>query len=174
MVGRPHVRMHATLSQRGSTKDSLQVERDEECITLQYWFSEHAGKPCIYIHVYISHEFLAELANRLRLSADPKTAKKFWYTNEILIYISPMTIIVAARFKVRTVFAHPNAGIVGSHPTRGTDASVRLFCVCAVLCVGSGLATGWSPVQRVQSTVNVIKKLKKWPSSRADHSDRAV
>jgi hypothetical protein len=24
------------------------------------------------------------------------------------------------------------------------DACVRLLCVCAVLCAGSGLATGWS------------------------------
>jgi hypothetical protein len=31
------------------------------------------------------------------------------------------------------------AGIVGSNPTQGTDVCVRLFCVCVVLCVGSGL-----------------------------------
>jgi hypothetical protein len=30
---------------------------------------------------------------------------------------------------------------------------VRLFCVCVVLCVGSVLATGWSPVQEVLPTV---------------------
>jgi hypothetical protein len=33
-------------------------------------------------------------------------------------------------------------GIVGSNPTRDTVFCVRLFCVFAVLCVGSGLATG--------------------------------
>jgi hypothetical protein len=44
-----------------------------------------------------------------------------------------------------TVAASSNAGIVGSNPTRGTDVCVRLFCVCVVLCVGSCLATGWSP-----------------------------
>jgi hypothetical protein len=37
----------------------------------------------------------------------------------------------------------------------------RLFCVCAALCVGSGLATGWSPVQGVYR----IKKQKKRPES---------
>jgi hypothetical protein len=37
---------------------------------------------------------------------------------------------------------------------------MRLFCVCVVLCVGSGLATGWSTVQRVLPTVYRIKKLK--------------
>jgi hypothetical protein len=37
---------------------------------------------------------------------------------------------------------------------------VRLFCVCIVLCVGSGLATGWSPAQGVLPTVYRTKKLK--------------
>jgi hypothetical protein len=36
---------------------------------------------------------------------------------------------------------------VGSNPIWGMNVSVRLFCVCVVLCAGSGLATGWSPVQ---------------------------
>jgi hypothetical protein len=31
---------------------------------------------------------------------------------------------------------------VGSNPTQGMDVCVCLFCVCVVLCVGSGLATG--------------------------------
>jgi hypothetical protein len=31
---------------------------------------------------------------------------------------------------------------VGSNPIRGMVVFVRLFCVCVVLCVGSGLATG--------------------------------
>jgi hypothetical protein len=38
-----------------------------------------------------------------------------------------------------TVFNRSNAGIVGSNPTQGTNICVRLFCVCVVLCVGSGL-----------------------------------
>jgi hypothetical protein len=38
------------------------------------------------------------------------------------------------------VFARSNTGVVGSNPTRGMYVCVRLFCVCAVLCVGSGLA----------------------------------
>jgi hypothetical protein len=42
---------------------------------------------------------------------------------------------------------------------------VRLFCVCVVLCVGSGLETGWSPAQWVLPTVYTIKKLKKSPRS---------
>jgi hypothetical protein len=40
---------------------------------------------------------------------------------------------------------------------------VRLFWVCVVLCVGRGLATGWSSVQGVLKTVYRIKKLKKRP-----------
>jgi hypothetical protein len=51
-------------------------------------------------------------------------------------------IAVAARFRACTVFDRSNTGIVGSNPTKGVDACVRLFCVCVVLCVGSGLAAG--------------------------------
>jgi hypothetical protein len=49
---------------------------------------------------------------------------------------------------------------MGSNPTQGMDSCVRLFCVCVVLCVGSGHATGSSPVQGVLPNVYRIKKLK--------------
>jgi hypothetical protein len=60
---------------------------------------------------------------------------------------------VAARCEVWNVFARSNNAIVGSNPTQGIDVCVRLFCVCVVLCVSRGLATGWSPVQGVLPTV---------------------
>jgi hypothetical protein len=60
---------------------------------------------------------------------------------------------VAVRFKAWTVFVRSNAGIVGSNPNQGTDVCAHLFCVCADLCAGSGLATGWSPVEGVLLTV---------------------
>jgi hypothetical protein len=44
------------------------------------------------------------------------------------------TIIVAARSKA--------CGIAGLNPTESMYVCVRLFCVCDVLYVGSGLATG--------------------------------
>jgi hypothetical protein len=59
----------------------------------------------------------------------------------------------AGRSKAWTVFARSNAEIVGSNSTRGMDVCVRLFCVCVVLCIGSGLVTDWSPVQGVLPTV---------------------
>jgi hypothetical protein len=40
------------------------------------------------------------------------------------------------------VSTRSNTGIVSSNPTRGMDVRARLFCVCVVLCAGSGLATG--------------------------------
>jgi hypothetical protein len=52
----------------------------------------------------------------------------------------PLT--VAARSKALTVFAGLKAGIAGSNPTQNVEVCVRLFCVCIVLRVGSGLATG--------------------------------
>jgi hypothetical protein len=76
-----------------------------------------------------------------------------------------MRITAAARSKTWIVFASSNAGIVGSNPTQGMDVCVRLFCVCVVPCVDSGLATDWSPVQGVLPTVYSIKTLKKRPRS---------
>jgi hypothetical protein len=55
----------------------------------------------------------------------------------------------AGRSNAWTVFVRFNTGVVASNPTRGMDVCVRLFGFCVVLCVGSGLATGWSPVQGV-------------------------
>jgi hypothetical protein len=96
----------------------------------------------------------------------PRNLKKTY--NKILIafrfsysslHVSPIT--VAAQSKAWTVFARSNTGIVGSNPTQGMDVCMRLFCVCVLLCVGSGIATGWSPVQGVLPTVCRFKKLKK-------------
>jgi hypothetical protein len=49
---------------------------------------------------------------------------------------------LAAPSKARTVFAHSNAGIVGSNPNEDMDVCVRLFYVCVVLCAGNCLAMG--------------------------------
>jgi hypothetical protein len=54
---------------------------------------------------------------------------------------------VAAWFNAWTLFARSNAGIVGSNPTQGMDVCLHLFCVYVVLYAGSGLATGWCPIQ---------------------------
>jgi hypothetical protein len=78
----------------------------------------------------------------------------------IVYIVERVPITVAARSKAWTVFALSNTGIMGSNPTWDTDVCVRLFYVCAVLCAGSGLTTGWSPVQRVLPTVYTIKNLK--------------
>jgi hypothetical protein len=66
-------------------------------------------------------------------------------------YLVPIT--VATRSKVWNVFARLDTGVVGSNSTWGLDVCVLLFCVCAVLCAGSGLATDWSSVQGVLPTV---------------------
>jgi hypothetical protein len=63
---------------------------------------------------------------------------------------------VTAQFKACNVFARSNTGNVGSNPTRDKDVCVRLFCVCVVLCVGTGLATGSLPVQGVPQTLSKI------------------
>jgi hypothetical protein len=60
-----------------------------------------------------------------------------------------LTVTAVARSKAWTVFGHPKARIVGLNPTQGMDICLRLFCVC----IGSGLATGRSPVQGVLPNV---------------------
>jgi hypothetical protein len=60
-------------------------------------------------------------------------------------------------------FPRWKAGIMGSNPARGLDVCVCIYSVSVVLCVGSGLARGWSPVQGVLPHVYKIKKLKKRP-----------
>jgi hypothetical protein len=67
-----------------------------------------------------------------------------------------MPITVAARSKAWTVFARSNTGIVGSNPIWGIDVSVYV-----VLCAGSGLATGWSPVQAVLPSVYTDQETEK-------------
>jgi hypothetical protein len=54
------------------------------------------------------------------------------------------------------------------------DVCIRLFCVCVVLCVGSGLSKGWSIVQGV---VPSVYRLRNWKSSQGpqglySHRDR--
>jgi hypothetical protein len=53
-----------------------------------------------------------------------------------------MPITVGARCKAWIVFARSKTEIVGSNLAQGVDVCVRLFCVCVVLCVCSGLAAG--------------------------------
>jgi hypothetical protein len=64
-----------------------------------------------------------------------------------------LPITVAALPEAWNVFARSNTGVVGSNSTRGMDVCVSLFCVCAVLCAGSGLAEGSFLVQGVLTTV---------------------
>jgi hypothetical protein len=50
---------------------------------------------------------------------------------------------------------------VGSNLTPSMDVCVRLFCVRVVLCVSSGLASFWSPIQEVLPTKIKETKVKR-------------
>jgi hypothetical protein len=67
--------------------------------------------------------------------------------------IMNVPITVAERSKAWVVVARSKTGIVGWNSTRGMGVYVHLFCVCDILCVGSDLATDWSPVQGVLPTM---------------------
>jgi hypothetical protein len=66
-----------------------------------------------------------------------------------------LPVTVAEQSRACTVFARSEAGIVGSNPIQCMDVwcVYVFFCVCVVLCLGSGLATGQSPVQGVLPSV---------------------
>jgi hypothetical protein len=56
--------------------------------------------------------------------------------------------------KARNVFTYLNTEIVGSSPTRGNGCLCAfIYSVFMLSCVGSGFATGWSPVQGVLPTI---------------------
>jgi hypothetical protein len=76
------------------------------------------------------------------------------------------TRIISADHGGRAVWGS-NAGIVGSNPISGMYVCVRLFCVCAVLCVGSGLAMGYHSSKSPTVCVKNITKLKKRAQQRA-------
>jgi hypothetical protein len=59
-----------------------------------------------------------------------------------------MPIIVAAWSKAWNIFSRLSIGIMGSNPTRG-----MYVCVYSVFVLGSGLSTGWLPIQGVLPTV---------------------
>jgi hypothetical protein len=69
------------------------------------------------------------------------------------VHLTTRPVTVASRFETWTIFTRSNTRVVGSNPTRGVDVCVCLFCVCFVLCIGKGLATGSSPVRGDLPTV---------------------
>jgi hypothetical protein len=66
-----------------------------------------------------------------------------------------LPVTVAERSKACTVFASSEAVIVGSNSAQGMDVwcVYAFFCVCVVLCLGSGPPTGQSLVQGVLPSV---------------------
>jgi hypothetical protein len=50
-----------------------------------------------------------------------------------------------------------------SHSGHGFFVFMLCFCICVVLCLGSGLATGWTLAQGVLPSVKMITELNKKP-----------
>jgi hypothetical protein len=75
---------------------------------------------------------------------------------------------VAAQSKAWTVFSRSEAGSWVRIPLKAWmfDVCMHLFCICVVLCLGSGLATSWSLLQGVLLSVKkMITELNKRPGS---------
>jgi hypothetical protein len=112
----------------------------------KFIFVRHQQPPVVYSAIM---ELLSK-ATQLKITLNVKYVQCI-FTNYYYYYYLPVT--VAAWSKAWTVFARSDAGIVDLNPTQGMDVCVRLFCVCVILCLGSGLATGWSLVQGVLPSV---------------------
>jgi hypothetical protein len=79
----------------------------------------------------------SQLLEKLQVAQVLKNSPTFCVTQKFIALIR-----VAALYKASSVFPRSNTGIVGSNSTGDMDVCVRLFCVCVVLCVGTGLGTG--------------------------------
>jgi hypothetical protein len=71
-----------------------------------------------------------------------------------------MSITVVDQFKARTLGSWDRISLV-----EAWMSVCALFCVCVVLCVGSGLATDCSPIHGVLPIAYRVKKLRKRPRS---------
>jgi hypothetical protein len=98
--------------------------------------------------IQLSHADCRELCRLLRPSN----------TNNLGMVTTLLPITVAEWSKAWTVFARSDRGFE-SHSGHGCLVYVFILC-CVVLCLGRGLATSWSLVQRVLPSVKMIMKLK--------------
>jgi hypothetical protein len=137
--------------------------RPSSTVCVSLWFSdtrtvtsEQQGTNSIRIYTENRQRypvFARDMFLSLSLSqyAEGKTLKE-WRSNwgiEDTHVIKSQSQWPRAQFKAWTAFANSNAGIVDSNPTQGIDVCLRSFYVC----VHSGFATGWSPVQGALQTV---------------------
>jgi hypothetical protein len=125
---------------RGNISWFIKLLHDVRFFLKRYFYSAGQGRIC-------------------RISGSHSGVMKCYILWDITPYSPFKSITVAAWSKAWHVFARSKAGIVCSNPTQGMDVCLRLFCVCAVVCVGSGLASGWSPVQGVLPTVLRLRNL---------------
>jgi hypothetical protein len=105
-------------------------------------FSEYCGFPCQSFHQYLHHH------NYPGAGAIGNWWPQCW-VDPIGLHLPPIIPIETTK--------HSNIGIVGSNLIRGTDICV--YSVFVLSCIGSGLATGWSRIQRVLPTVCKIQIL---------------
>jgi hypothetical protein len=71
-------------------------------------------------------------AYKLKKMVTVEMFRDFKFGSSLFPRMVPITVAAAS--------ARSNTGIVGSNPTQGKVICVRLFSVCVVLCVSSGLA----------------------------------
>jgi hypothetical protein len=105
--------------------------------------------------------YWAECPVRISAKHQPhsETAPKILITfRQFIETVSTWPITLAALSKAWTLFERWDCSW---NPNQGMDISVRLFCACLILCVGSGLATDWSPSKE---SYRLLIGLRNWRS----------
>jgi hypothetical protein len=135
------------LQESSSISSSRPIAKCWFCRNLLY---QSDGWRCcsVYCKERERNSFVSKVTSTFYIHTDMCNALALVFLNSrvnsyFLIWVST----AAARSKAWTVFARSDTGIVGSNLTH--LVCVRLFCVWVALCLGSGLETGWSPVQGV-------------------------
>jgi hypothetical protein len=79
-------------------------------------------------------------------------------------FIRFVQFVIFACSTAWNVSAGSNTGIVCSNPTWSMDVCVRLFCVCAVLCVQVAALRRADP--RPRSPTDCVKNKKNWKATK--------
>jgi hypothetical protein len=135
---------HITKEERASYRSLLTCFRYEFLSPQPQTFCAHESGMRFTFCVYSWNSSAIVCISCMKKGKSQKNGENY-AARRFMRVVCRLAITVAARSKAWTVFARSDTGVMGSNPTRGMDICVRLFCACVVLCVGSGLATGWSP-----------------------------
>jgi hypothetical protein len=139
-----------------SSKDQLMRYQANRQLWLQSYITLFAQFLFSIMKIYMCRLILRENSHKIIRFYKTKPNLMYWW-------YFPEAIIIYANHSGRAVWGmNYLRSLIGSNPAQDMDVCIMcIYCVCVVLCVGSGLPTGWSPVKGVLPAVYRVKKLRK-------------